>query len=121
MGFSLQIDNLGEAGTFVASPFIVSSGPVPPRPHTHTHTMLSWDFPGGPVVKALRFHSSGRGAIPGRGTKIPHDECGQKMEKTETKKKKIIKKKKSVTAQHLEEHSASISLCLLAEPPVRFR
>ena len=94
MGFSLQIDNLGEAGTFVASPFIVSSGPVPPRPHTHTHTMLSWDFPGGPVVKALRFHCSGRGAIPGRGTKIPHDECGQKMEKTETKKKKIIKKKK---------------------------
>ena len=98
MGFSLQIDNLGEAGTFVASPFIVSSGPVPPRPHTHTHThtyththkILSWDFPGGPVVKTLCFHCSGHGSIPGRGTKIPHDECGQKMEKTETKKKKKI-------------------------------
>ena len=75
------------------------------------------------MVKTLCFHCSGHGSIPGRGTKIPHDECGQKMEKTETKKKKKLlkKKKKSVTAQHLEEHSASISLCLLAEPPVRFR
>ena len=30
------------------------------------------DFPGGPVVKALCFHSSGMGSIPGLGTKNPH-------------------------------------------------
>ena len=55
--------------------------------------------------------------------KSPIFECGQKMEKTETKKKFIKKRKKHVcvTAQSLEEHSASFWLHLLAEPPVRFR
>ena len=33
---------------------------------------LTGDFPGGPVVKTLRFHCRGVGAIPGQGTKIPH-------------------------------------------------
>ena len=28
------------------------------------------DFPGGPVVRALRFHCRGLGSNPGRGTKI---------------------------------------------------
>lgn len=30
------------------------------------------DFPGGPMVRALRFHTGGMGLIPGLGTKIPH-------------------------------------------------
>ena len=30
------------------------------------------DFPGGPVVKTLRFHYKGTGLIPGGGTKMPH-------------------------------------------------
>ena len=30
-------------------------------------------FPGGPVVKTLRFNVGGAGLIPGLGTKIPHD------------------------------------------------
>ena len=33
-----------------------------------------WDFPGGQVVKTMRFHCRGRGtdSIPGGGTNIPH-------------------------------------------------
>ena len=31
-----------------------------------------WDFPGGPVVKALPSNAGGVGSIPGRGSKIPH-------------------------------------------------
>ena len=33
---------------------------------------VRWDFPGGPVVKTLRFHGGGLGLIPGQGTKILH-------------------------------------------------
>ena len=29
-----------------------------------------WDFPGGPVVKTLRFHCKRMGLIPGQGTKM---------------------------------------------------
>ena len=40
------------------------------------------DFPGGPVVKTLRFHCRGAGSIPGRGTKILHAVWhGQKKKK----------------------------------------
>ena len=40
------------------------------------------DFPGGPVVKTLRFHCRGTGLIPGQGTKIPHATwCGPKKKK----------------------------------------
>ena len=56
------------------------------RAHAHTHgpvhtftyirvhgEMGAVDFPGGPVVKTLRFHCRGRGFDPGRGDpKIPH-------------------------------------------------
>jgi hypothetical protein len=31
----------------------------------------SWDFPGGPVVRALCFPCRGTDAVPGRGNKIP--------------------------------------------------
>ena len=37
---------------------------------------ISWDFPGGPVVKTPCFQCSntgGAGSIPGWGTKIPHE------------------------------------------------
>ena len=30
------------------------------------------DFPGGPVVKALRSSAGGEGLIPGQGATIPH-------------------------------------------------
>ena len=33
---------------------------------------LSWDFPGGPVVKNLPCNAGDVGSIPGWGTKIPH-------------------------------------------------
>ena len=33
---------------------------------------LSWDFPGGPVVKNSPSSAGDAGSIPGRGTKIPH-------------------------------------------------
>ena len=33
------------------------------------------NFPGGPVVNTLHFHSGGTGSIPGQGTKIPHAAC----------------------------------------------
>ena len=41
---------------------------------------VDWDFPGGPVVKTLRFQCRGHGFDPwGQGTKIPHAaQCGQK-------------------------------------------
>ena len=32
------------------------------------------NFPDGPVVKTLFFHSGGAGSTPGLGTKIPHAE-----------------------------------------------
>ena len=34
--------------------------------------MLSWDFPGGPVVKNLPCNAGDSGSILGRGTKILH-------------------------------------------------
>ena len=48
-----------------------------------------WDFPGGPVVKTLRFQCRGMGSIPGQGTKIPHSvQCSQKTKKIKKKKRK---------------------------------
>ena len=37
----------------------------------HNKDPLSQDFPGGPVVRAQRFHCRGPGLTPGQGTKIP--------------------------------------------------
>ena len=34
--------------------------------------MISWDFPGSPVVKTLPYNAEGVGSIPGQGVKIPH-------------------------------------------------
>ena len=33
---------------------------------------VNWDFPVGPVVKALPSNAEGMGLIPGQGAKIPH-------------------------------------------------
>ena len=44
--------------------------------------MMSWDFPGGAIVKTLHFYLRGMGSIPGKGTKIPHAAWhGQKVKK----------------------------------------
>ena len=37
-----------------------------------TQLLLSWDFPGGPVVKILPSNAGSAGSIPGWGAKIPH-------------------------------------------------
>ena len=43
---------------------------------------MTWDFPGGPVVKTP--HSQCRGLIPAQRTRIPHAMwCGQKTEKND--------------------------------------
>ena len=31
-----------------------------------------WDFPGGPVVRALHFETGGMGSVPGQDTEIPY-------------------------------------------------
>ena len=33
---------------------------------------ISWDFPGGPVVKNPPYNAGDAGSIPGRGTRFPH-------------------------------------------------
>lgn len=33
---------------------------------------MQGDFPGGPLVKALRFSAGGAGSIPDQGARIPH-------------------------------------------------
>ena len=43
---------------------------------------MTWDFPGGPVVKTP--HSQCGDLIPAQGTRIPHAMwCGQKKEKND--------------------------------------
>ena len=32
---------------------------------------MTWEFPGGPVVRTRLFHCWGPGSIPGQGTKMP--------------------------------------------------
>ena len=40
--------------------------------------IISWEFPGGPVVRARCFHCQGRGSIPGQRTKSPQaTQCSQ--------------------------------------------
>jgi len=34
--------------------------------------LLTWDFPGGPVVKSPPCNAGDMSLIPGQGTKIPH-------------------------------------------------
>ena len=46
---------------------------------------LSWDFPGGPVVKASPFNARGAGSILSQGAKIPH---ALKLKNQSLKKKK---------------------------------
>ena len=66
-----------------AVPFISSVPRNPPSwdnfPHhflnlpLYFFKALSWEFPGGPLVRTLHFHcSGGSGSIPGRRTKIPN-------------------------------------------------
>ena len=41
---------------------------------------MSWDFPGGPVVKTPPSNAQDEGSVPGRETKIPHAvQCSQKI------------------------------------------
>ena len=40
--------------------------------HSKEMKSVSRDFPGGPVVKNMRFNAGDVGLIPGQGTKIPH-------------------------------------------------
>ena len=50
------------------------------------------DFPGGPVVKILRFHCRGRGFNPWLGTKIPHTvRRSQKKKQKQRKTQKNLK------------------------------
>ena len=37
-----------------------------------SRTVLSWDFPGGPVVKICIPSAGGMGSVPGQGTKTSH-------------------------------------------------
>ena len=49
--------------------------------------ILSWEFPGGPVVRTRRFHCCGLSSIPGQGTKIPQAAWhGQKKKKKKNRK-----------------------------------
>ena len=49
------------------------------------------DFPGGPVVRTLRFHCRGTGSIPGQGAKILHATwLSQKLNKTNKQNKLIL-------------------------------
>ena len=34
--------------------------------------MISWDFPGSPVVKTLPYNAGDVGSMPGQGVKLPH-------------------------------------------------
>ena len=43
-----------------------------------SRTVLSWDFPGGPVVKICIPSAGDMGSVPGWGTEIPH---GKKKKK----------------------------------------
>ena len=44
---------------------------------------LSWDFPGGPVVKTVCFTAEGTSSIPGWRIKIPQPHSAAKKEKNE--------------------------------------
>ena len=49
---------------------------------------MSWDFPGGPVVKNLPSNARDTGSIPGWGTKISHA-AGQLSTCAATKEKPV--------------------------------
>ena len=57
-----------------------------------SRTVLSWDFPGGPVIKICTPSAGDMGSVPGWGTEIPHG----KKKKKKRKKKKRKKKKRMV-------------------------
>ena len=86
------------AGVWVQDPVSVTGLPGAPsqsqitpeglkeEAHLFTsRTVLSWDFPGGPVVKICIPSAGDMGSVPGWGTEIPH---GKKKKKKEKKKKK---------------------------------
>ena len=43
-----------------------------PQGSLHKLRKVSWDFPGGPMVKNLPCNTEDTGSLPGQGTKIPH-------------------------------------------------
>ena len=89
--------------------------------HTHTKSCLGTSL----GVQRLRHHAStvadmGRSLV--EELRSPMTSAAKKWKKQKLKKKFIKNKKHvGVAAQRLEEHSASVWLRLLAEPPVRFR
>ena len=61
--------------------------------------MIHWEFPGGPVVRILRFHCHGPGSIPGHATKILQAaRHSQKQNTNQKKKKKFIHQIKLIIA-----------------------
>ena len=59
--------------------------------------LLSWDFPGSPVVTTSPSNEGGAGSIPGRGAKIPHALEPKNQNKKKKKKSQNIKKKTEAT------------------------
>ena len=57
-----------------------------------------WDFPGGPVVKNLRYNAGDEGSTPGRGTKIPHA-SGQLSPRATTTELMCLKERAHVQQQ----------------------
>ena len=52
---------------------LISLGMIPSRSiHVVANGKISWDFPGGPVVKTSPSNAGGAGSIPGWGAKVPH-------------------------------------------------
>ena len=54
---------------------------------------VSWEFPGGPVVRTQYFHCCGLGSIPGWETKIPQATWCGKKNKINFKKVFLFEKK----------------------------
>ena len=85
--------------------FILNLQPIERVFGPSSPVISSWDFPGGPVVKAPPSRAGGVGSIPGLGTKIPHALCPkyQDMKQKQCcgkfnkgfKKRSTLKKKKS--------------------------
>ena len=46
--------------------------PSEPQGEPHLKLIISWGFPGGPVVKTLTSNTGGVCLIPGQAAKIPH-------------------------------------------------
>ena len=59
---------------------------------------ISWDFPGGPVVKTSPSSTEGVGSISGRGAKIPRA-AGQLSPRATTREKPVHRNERSQVPQ----------------------